>query len=57
MRRPRPLPRTQSSDISKLKRERERLVKDRKSTAVIDRKLTIAVAMQIRREVREEMAS
>jgi hypothetical protein len=54
MRRPLPLPRTQSVDIAKLKKQREQLVKDHKSTAVIDRKLTIAVAVQIRKEVREQ---
>ncbi len=52
MRRPRPLPRTQSADIDKLKRQRAQLVKDRKSTAIIDRLLTIAVCQAIRREVR-----
>jgi hypothetical protein len=52
-RKPRPLPRTSKADIERLKKTRERLVKDRKSTAVVDRLLCIAVARQIRREVKE----
>ena len=56
-RRPRPLPRTQSADIAKLKRQREQLVAAHKSTAIIDRRLCIAVAAQIRKEVRQEQAS
>jgi hypothetical protein len=56
MRRPRPLPRTTNTDIEALKRKRLQLVKDRKSTAIIDRQLTIAVAAQIRREVKETAA-
>lgn len=56
MRRLRPLPRTTNTDIEQLKRQREQLVKDHKSTALLDRKLTIAVAAQIRREVKEHAA-
>lgn len=51
-RRPRPLPRTTSADISKLKKQREQLLKDHRSTAVIDRQLCIEVCRQIRKEVR-----
>jgi hypothetical protein len=54
MRRMLALPKTQSVDIAKLKRQREQLVAAHKSTAIIDRKLTIAVAAQIRAEVRAE---
>lgn len=52
MRRPRPLPRTQSADIDRLKKRRAQLVHDRKSTAIVDRLITIEVCRQIRREVR-----
>jgi hypothetical protein len=52
MRRPRPLPRTTNIDIEKLKRQREQLVKARKSTALLDRRLCIEVARQIRQELK-----
>lgn len=53
-RRPRPLPRTSSTDIERLKKQRDRLIKHRKSTAIVDRLLCIAVARKIREEIREQ---
>lgn len=47
-------PEGRKADIARLMKQRAELVKDRKSTAIVDRRLRLARAHQMRREVKQE---